>query len=586
MKKNVLRLAPAATAAAPPAVAPPARERNALDMFLQSRVAAVTGGISPIAMNLAFLDWWQHLALSPGKRSELAISAVAAMLAPAMGDAQTQDLRFADSAWAQWPFNCYAYRFKQLEQFWQRATEGVPGVSPHHADVVAFTARQLLDMWSPSNFPLTNPEVLRAAAESGGRSLLDGARNWGNDLCRRLAPPAATVANPVGSPYVPGREVALTPGQVVFRNELIELIQYTPQTATVYREPVLIVPSWIMKYYILDLSPHNSLVSYLVQAGHTVLMVSWRNPGPEDRDLGMDEYLRRGLLAALDETRSRCGGVPVHAVGYCLGGTLLSIAAAALATQGGRGHEALASLTLLAAQTDFSEPGELGLFIDDSELAFLDALMWDQGYLAGDQMAATFQLLNARDLVWSRQMREYLLGQRTKPNDLMAWNADSTRLPFRMHSEYLHGLLLHNDLADGRYMVDGRPVVLADIRQPMYVLATERDHVSPWRSVYKIHLLCHAGIDFILTAGGHNAGVVSPPGHPRRSYRSASQKRTPAEYCAPQTWYEQADYTEGSWWPHWQQWLVHHSAQQRVTPPPVDMARALGSAPGCYVMQP
>ncbi|MFS2134447.1 PHA/PHB synthase family protein [Duganella sp. Dugasp56] len=560
--------------------------RNVLDLYLQSQVARMTGGVSPIAMSLAFHDWWQHLAVSPGKCSELLAYWSGALAGGAQAVDVGADKRFADAAWRQWPFSGYAQVFKHAEEFWKQATCGVAGVSSHHADVVAFTARQLLDMYSPSNFLWTNPEVLGAAVASGGRSLIDGALNWRKDLCRRLAPPGATVSEPVGRTYVPGQDVALTPGEVVYRNDLIELIQYAPQTAKVYREPVLIVPSWIMKYYILDLSPHNSLVRYLVQQGHTVLMISWRNPDAEDRDLGMEDYLRRGLLAALEQADLLCGGAPVHAAGYCLGGTLLAMGAAALSAGHLDAQGKLASLTMLAAQTDFHEPGELGLFIDDSELAFLDALMWDQGYLDGDQMAASFQLLHARDLVWSRMMREYLLGERSAPNDLMAWNADATRLPFRMHSEYLRRLFLHNDLAEGRYQVAGKPVALADIRTPMFVLGTERDHVSPWRSVYKIHLLCNGPIDFVLASGGHNAGIVSEPGHANRSYYSHPANVAPIGYTSPEQWLEQAEHTEGSWWPHWQQWLARHSDRQRVAPPAMGLGRTLGPAPGRFVVQP
>jgi polyhydroxyalkanoate synthase len=568
------------------AAPPPAPEcRNALDLYLQSQVARLTGGVSPIAMSLAFQDWLQHLAVSPGKCSELAAYLVGARTGAVQQPDPSQDSRFAKDVWRQWPFAQYAQGFMQLEQFWRQATSGVCGVSPHHADVVAFSVRQLLDMCAPSNFLWTNPEVLQAAAASGGRSLVNGALNWRQDLCRHLAPPDMAVPEPVSGKYVPGQDVAVTPGAVVYSNELIELIQYTPQTDQVYREPVLIVPSWIMKYYILDLSPHNSLVRYLVQQGHTVLMLSWRNPHRGDRDLGMEDYLRRGVFAALDQAGLLCDGAPVHAVGYCLGGTLLAIAAAALDSGAHVAHGNLASMTLLAAQTDFSEPGELGLFIDDSELAFLDALMWDQGYLDGDQMAASFQLLHARDLVWSRMMHEYLLGRRTAPNDLMAWNADSTRLPFRMHSEYLHRLFLRNDLAEGRYLVGGKPVTLADIRTPMFVLATERDHVSPWRSVYKINLLSGAPIDFVLASGGHNAGVVSEPGHANRSYRSRPAKLSPIGYSSPDEWLNCAERTEGSWWPHWQQWLVRHSIRQRIAPPAMGLGRVLGPAPGRFVLQ-
>ena len=561
----------------PPCAPPPDRNAHPLDLVVQSRVARLTGGVSPIALMLAFQDWLMHLASSPGKLLELMESTVERP-SPAVAD----DKRFTSAGWAAWPFNLYAQGFLQVKQFWHKATSGVRGVAPHHADVVAFTARQLLDLWSPSNFALTNPEVLRAAADSHGQSLLAGAAHWSQDAARQLVPGLAAAPAPQPQ-FRPGQEVALTPGQVVFRNELIELIQYAPQTATVLREPVLIVPSWIMKYYILDLSPHNSLVRYLVQQGHTVFMLSWRNPGAADRELGMDDYLQQGVLAALDQVAQRCGQAPVHAAGYCLGGTLLAIAAAAMASGRLGQHVQLASVTLLAAQTDFSEPGELGLFIDDSELALLDALMWDQGYLDGKQMAATFQLLHARELVWSRMMTEYLMGVRTAPNDLMAWNADATRLPFRMHSDYLHQLFLNNDLAEGRYCVHGQPVALSDIHLPLFMVATETDHVSPWRSVYKLHLLVGEPIEFVLTSGGHNAGIVSEPGHHHRSYRHLPLRQRNG-YLAPEAWLAGSSRSEGSWWPHWQQWLAARSTPQQVEPPALAADPALGPAPGRYVL--
>ncbi|WP_176096950.1 PHA/PHB synthase family protein [Burkholderia cepacia] len=556
-------------------------------------VAAMTFGLSPVSLALAMLDWGAHLAVSPGKCFELATQACTAAVAPAAnrreGDADAADMsglavhageadpRFAAPAWAGWPFSAYRDSFLSIQRWWRDATRGVPGVERHHEELVGFVARQWLDACSPGNFLATNPVALDATMRSGGANLAAGFRNWLDDASALLDRTSGTRARDTRT-YLPGRDVAVTPGRVVWRNALCELLQYDPTTPAVAREPILIVPSWIMKYYILDLQPHNSLIRFLVDAGYTVFAVSWRNPGAEARDVGLDDYLRDGCMATLDAARSICGEA-VHAVGYCLGGTLLAIGAAALARDG-RQHDALRSVTLLAAQTDFSEPGELGLFIDASELSALDALMWRQGYLDGAQMSAAFELLNARDLIWSRMMSEYLLGTRTKPNDLMSWNADTTRMPYRMHSEYLTRLFLDNDLAAGRYCVDGRPVALSDLDVPTFVVGTERDHVSPWGSVYKLHLLTHHALTFVLTSGGHNAGIVSEPGHAGRHYRCATREPG-AAYRSRHDFVRDTPAVDGSWWTCWRDWLHARSSGDVPARTP---AAGLAAAPGTYVL--
>ena len=381
-----------------------------------------------------------------------------------------------------------------------------------------------------------------------------------------------------------GRDVAVTPGKVVFRNRLIELIQYSASTDTVYAEPVLIVPAWIMKYYILDLSPRNSLVKYLVDQGHTVFVISWKNPGPADRDLSLADYRRLGIEDALAAIARIVPDRRVHAVGYCLGGTLLAIAAAAMARDG---DARLATVTLLASLVDFAEAGELGLFIDESEVALLEDMMAEQGFLDPRQMSGAFQLLRSNDLIWSRTITEYLLGRRPPMSDLMAWNADGTRLPYRMHSEYLRRLYLHNDLSAGRYQVDGRPVALRDIRIPIFAVGTLKDHVAPWRSVYKINLLTDSEVTYLLTSGGHNAGIVSEPNHAARSYQVATRGHEES-YLDPETWAQQAPRTQGSWWPEWQSWLARHSGARLAPPEPGSAAAGypvLDEAPGQYVHQ-
>ena len=584
-----------AVRSAPGPAAPPGSPAGLpdVDREFQALRARLAGGVSAIGFSLAYLDWLAHLAGMPGRQAELAVrawraaiglAAYAAQAEPADaaggGEPRPEDPRFTAPGWRRWPFSVFSRAFLLTEQWWQEATSGVPGVSPHHERVVSFAARQLLDAVSPTNFGWTNPEVLVATAEQQGANLIRGASLLADDWRRLLtgAPPAGTEA------FVPGKSVAVTPGKVVFRNHLIELIQYAPATGTVHAEPVLIVSAWIMKYYILDLSPRNSLVKYLVDRGHTVFVVSWRNPGPEDRDLGLEDYREQGVLAALDAISAIVPGRRVHAVGYCLGGTMLMITAAAMARDS---DERLRTITLFATETDFTEPGELGVFLDESQVCDLESLMWEQGYLDSTQMAGAFEMLRPYELIWSRATREYLLGERQLPNDLMAWNADGTRLPYRMHSEYLHGLFLRNDLFEGRYRAAGRPVSLSDIRAPIFMVGTVRDHVAPWRSVYKLNLVAETELTFLLTSGGHNAGIVSEPGHPGRSFQVATRPAG-APYLNPDDWLAEAPRHDGSWWPAWEAWLAQHSSGREAPPAmgaPDRGCPPLEDAPGTYVLQ-
>lgn len=383
-----------------------------LDRTLHALWARWVGGMSPAAQMLAWSDWAIHLATQPARATRVAMGAVVVQ-APE----PTHDPRLSEEEWDSWPFSLYRQAHEATIHRMHTVLHGVPGVDRHHEQLVAFMARQWLELLSPANSALTNPQVLRKIAATGGSSLVTGALHWIEDAGRAVSglPPAEAGA------FRPGHEVAVTPGKVILRNELIELIQYAPATPTVHAEPVLIVSAWIMKYYVLDLSPHNSLIRYLVAKGHTVFAVSWKNPEAADAALGMAEYLRLGVMASLDAVEAVLPQRRIHAVGYCLGGTLMAIAAAAMARDS---DDRLATLTLLAAQADFTEPGELGLFIDESQLAFLEDIMSRQGYLSAQQMAAAFQVLRPGDLVWAPMVRSYLLGERVPVTDLMAWNAD------------------------------------------------------------------------------------------------------------------------------------------------------------------
>jgi len=566
-----------------------------LDRIFNAWVAKYTLGLDPRIFSLVALDWWVKLSWSPGTHARLSEKAWRKLVQLAIFNLQSlydanappaivplsQDHRFDYHGWKRRPYNLLSQSFLLAQQWWANATTGIPALSDQRKSIMDFVIRQMLDVISPANFPLTNPEVRDVAFRERGANFLRGCSNWREDWWR-----LATGRPPQGiDEFEPGRNVAVTPGKVVYRNHLIELIQYAPSTPRVFTEPVLIVPAWIMKYYILDLSPHNSLVRYLVDKGHTVFMISWRNPTGKDRDLGMEDYRRMGIMAALDAIGAIQPHRAVHAVGYCLGGTLLAIAAAAMARDDDR---RLKSITLLAAQTDFSEAGELMLFITEEQVSFLEAMMWDRGVLDTQQMAGAFQMLRSNDLVWSRIVRDYLLGERRPPNDLMAWNADQTRMPCRMHSEYLRKLLLKNQLATGRYHVDGRPVTISDIEIPIFAVASVTDHVAPWQSVFRVNLLANSQeVTFLLTTGGHNAGIVSEPGHPRRSYQMSTQRGGKA-YVEPSVWQAKTARTEGSWWPAWQSWLASRSSDPS-DPPKMGAAEAgyptLEDAPGRYVFQ-
>lgn len=574
---------------------PSAEAAEEFDRTLNYLIARQTLGLSPHALAEAWIDWAGHLATAPGKQMQLVHKGVrkAMRLAEGMpacmapGDARPcieplpQDDRFASPAWQTFPYNLIYQTFLLQQQWWHNATTGVHGVSPQHEQQVEFAARQLLDLASPSNVWFLNPDVLKRTMEEGGQNFVRGWMNLVDDWARAAnqRPPAGAEAFEVG------RNLAVTPGKVVYRNQLIELIQYAPATPRVHAEPLLIVPAWIMKYYILDLRPENSLIRYLVDQGFTVFCISWKNPTAEEAGLGMEDYRRLGVMAALDAIGRIVPDRPVHATGYCLGGTLLAIAAAAMARDGDR---RLKSLTFLAAQTDFHDAGELTLFINPSQVAFLEDLMSEQGYLDSSQMAGAFQLLRSKDLVWSRMVRDYLMGERQPMFDMMAWNADTTRMPARMHSEYLRKLFLDNELAHGRYQADGRAVALTDIRVPLFAVGTETDHVAPWRSTYKFHLLMDTAVTYVLTSGGHNAGIVSSPGHKNRRYRIAT-KREQDRYRDPDTWFKETPVENGSWWPAWSEWLSAQSSEADVLPPSMGAPGAglapLCDAPGDYVRQ-
>lgn len=564
-----------------------------LDRLMRSATSRYTQGLSPHAIGAAWFDWGLHLSQAPGRQLDLLMAAfvyqtrLAHFMVASIADKgaqppfapQADDHRFDAPGWHRLPSSYLVQSQLALEAWWEFATSPIRGMSPKHAERVGFMVRQMLDVVSPSNNLLTNPVLAERTLASGGMNLWRGLANRLEDVSNEIAgaPPRSA------SQFRVGRDLAATPGTVVYRCDLFELIQYRPATAEVHREPLLIVPAWIMKYYILDLSPGNSMVRYLVGEGFTVYMLSWLNPGPDDRDISLDDY-RRAVTTALDAIASALPETRVHLAGYCLGGTIAAIAAATLARDG---DDRLASLSLLAAQTDFSEAGDLMLFVDESQVAFIEDMMWAQGVLRGSQMTGAFHMLRTNDLVWSRIIKEYVLGERNGMFDIQAWAEDVTRMPYLMHSQYLRGLFLENRLTAGRFAVEGRVIALKDIEVAMFVVGTETDHIAPWHSVYKSHLFTDNEMTFVLTNGGHNAGIVSEPGHPRRRYR-IGVRRPKDLYRDPESWARQAPMQQGSWWQAWARWLSARSTG-KVPARADDLAAGqlapIGKAPGTYVLK-
>ncbi len=585
---------PAVIAKAAAMVDPPApldHPHQDIDRVTRAVAARLSGGVSSHAFLEAWSDWAQHLALAPGRQLELAEHAQRnlmklAALATSPGSpppfsTKPYDNRFDFADWQKFPFQLFQQGFLSVQDWWDHATEPMRGLRPEDAERSRFLARQTLDVLSPSNSPLLNPEIIAETINTDGRNLIEGAAHFAHDAVHTLT----GQRNPAPEGYQIGKDLACTHGQVVFRNNLMELIQYTPQTPQVHCRPILIVPAWIMKYYILDLSPENSMVRYLLSQGFTVFMISWVNPTADQRDLSLEDYRKRGVMAALDAVSAIVPDTPVQSVGYCLGGTILAIAAATMA----RDHDSrLASVTLMAAQVDFAEAGELLLFLDESQVAFLEDLMWEQGYLDRPQMARAFASIRAEDLIWTRAVQRYFLGREDVPTDIGVWLSDTTRMPARMHSQYLRGLFLENRLTAGRFAVEGRVIALKDLSVPLFVIGTETDHIAPWRSVYKTKLFTDSDLTFVLTKGGHNSGILSEPGHKGRHFR-ISHRPAGALYVGPDAWLAETEPNPGSWWPAWAAWLAEKGGGL-VNPPamgaPDKGLATLGPAPGTYVMQP
>jgi polyhydroxyalkanoate synthase len=559
--------------------------------FLKRQAESSPGAPDPLGIGNAFMEMTTRLMANPARLMQAQIgfwqdyltlwqNTARRMLGGQAGEPVIEeskgDRRFKDDAWRENEvFDFIKQSYLLSARFFQNVVEQTDGLDQKTAQKVDFYTRQFVDAMSPTNFLLTNPEVLRKTAETGGENLLKGLSNLLGDLERGKGNLKVRMVD--DTKFRIGENIAVTPGKVVFQNDLMQLIQYAPATETVLQRPLVIFPPWINKYYILDLRPKNSFVRWAVEQGHTVFICSWVNPDERLADKGFEDYMREGPYAALDAIEKATGEKAVNAIGYCLGGTLL---AANLAQMAAERDTRVKSATFFTTMVDFEEAGELGVFIDEEQLQSLEEKMNKRGFLEGREMATTFNMLRANDLIWSFVVNNYLLGQEPFPFDLLYWNDDSTRMPARMHSFYLRRMYQENDLIKpGGIELDGVPLDLRRIKLPTYILSTREDHIAPWKSTYRATQVYQGPTRFVLAASGHIAGVVNPPDAGKYSHWVNEQ--LPPD---PDAWFAGATELAGSWWPDWHRWvsgLVKETVPARI--PGSGGLPAIEDAPGSYV---
>jgi len=518
--------------------------------------------------------WQQHMQLWQSATQRLMGQAAAPVAKPEKGDR-----RFRDPEWDTNPLFDFIKQSYLITSRWLVGTmSAVQGVDDKTARKIDFYTRQFADAFAPSNFPLTNPEVLRATIESQGENLARGFENFRRDLEKGQGQLQITMTDP--GAFELGRNIAVTPGKVVYQNDVLQLIQYSPTTAEVHERPLLIVPPWINKYYILDLTPEKSFVRWAVERGYTVFVVSWVNPDARLGAKTFDDYLTEGVLGAVDAVTRATGVSEMNVIGYCIGGTLL---AAALACMAARDDTRIRSATFFATQVDFSDPGDLQVFIDEQQLENLDQMMEEKGYLEGQAMFATFNMLRANDLIWSFYVNNYLLGKDPVPFDLLYWNADATRMPRNCHLFYLREMYLRNSLVKpGALTLAGVPVDLTKVTIPIYLLASREDHIAPYASVFKACHHYNGPVRFVLAGSGHIAGVINPPSQGK--YQHWINEKHAGQVGELEDWLGGATEHPGSWWPDWDAWLAPQSGPMvpaRV--PGAGALPALEDAPGSYV---
>ncbi|MCW7753965.1 alpha/beta fold hydrolase [Desulfobotulus sp. H1] len=551
-----------------------------IDRNFRKAMVPLTGPIDIPAFSRAYFDAMIHLAWSPGTRFRLFLEQMhflSDMAAIQTGTAPPSvDRRFRDPQWETWPFSLYRDTFLRLESHLETRLQDIRGVSNHSNLLVQFFTHQITAMMNPLNFPVTNPEVIRTTMEQGGQNIVKGIQNLIDTLSTHGG--ELVVRHSRDDYYEVGKTLACTPGKVVYRNRLIELIQYEPVTDKAVGTPILLVPAWINKYYILDLSPHNSLARYLTEQGFTVFIISWKNVDGSFRNDGIDSYVKTGLVEAVAEIRNITGSKGVHLTGYCMGAILCAIATAYLRSQE---DTSIQSISFFAAQLDFSDAGDLRCFIDESQITFLQDLMEEQGYLPKSNMMQTYSLLRPRDLYWNFLIDEFFLGKDPFNLDFLFWNDDGTRMPMRLHIDILERLYLEDELTEGKFrMDDGRSIDLRNIDMDLYSVGTLKDHIAPWKSVYRIPHFVTSPIKFVLSSSGHIAGVINPPGSKGHYHTDGTLGQ------GPEHWLATAHMHEGSWWPDWTAWLKERSQPETDKLPwPPEKARDLGPAPGTYVTE-
>ncbi len=566
------------------------RSQRIVADFLKRQTENPAGNADPLNIGSAFLEMTTRLMTHPQRLVQAQLgfwqdyltlwqNAARRMLGeqlPPVISEDPRDRRFKDEMWRENEvFDFIKQSYLLSARYFQSVAQGTEGLTPKTSQKVDFYTRQFVDAMSPTNFLMTNPEVLRRTAESGGENLLKGLSNLLADLERGRGQLRIRMTD--DSKFKVGENIAVTPGQVVFQNDLMQLIQYNPTTPKVLKRPLVIFPPWINKFYILDLRPRNSFVRWAVEQGHTVFVVSWVNPDGRLAEKGFEDYMTEGVYAALTAITQATGERQVNAIGYCLGGTLL---ATTLAHMAAKRDTRIKTATFFVTMTDFEEAGELSVFIDEEQLHSLEEKMSKKGYLEGAEMATTFNMLRANDLIWSFVVNNYLMGQEPFPFDLLYWNDDSTRMPARMHSFYLRRMYQQNDLAKpGAIELLGQAIDLRRIKTPSYFVSTREDHIAPWKSTYRATQLLQGPVRFVLAASGHIAGVVNPPDSGK--YSHWVNEALPAD---PDAWFQGATELAGSWWPDWHRWVTGHGKDQVAARQPGDGGlEPIEPAPGSYV---